>query len=527
MFAAYTLIGGLIFAGGYYYGSGSPKQESEEILTPSTTSCTTSLESLSSPQYGSLEDRNKAIEEIQQLLGLDHVSFSQQVKSDHSDTYWNSHHAEPGQIPFAVVFPSSTEEVLEIMKICTKYRIPVVPFLGGTSLEGHFIPTRHGICIDMNRMNQILALHEKDLDVVVQPAVPWEDLGEYLDDKGLMFGCDPGPTAQIGGMVATSCSGTNAARYGTMKDNVLSLTVVLADGTIVKTRKRPRKSLAGYNLTNLFVGSEGTLGIVTEATLKLYVKPAYESVAVVSYPDISDAASTVQDIVAKGIQVNAVELLDDEMMKCINHLAQTTRQWSEKPTLFFKLGGASKKAVDELIKTVENVSYKNNRLSFEFASSEEEKLELWHARKIALWSTIDYGKFLDKDIQIWTTDVAVPVSRLSKVLKETKDEMKASGLLATLVGHVGDGNFHAFLLYKPLERARAEELVNSMVHRALENDGTCTGEHGVGYGKRDFLELEVGPQTVDLMRRVKMALDPLRLLNTDKIFRVDPEDRSH
>lgn len=483
---------------------------------------TTALQSLPSPTYGSHEDYNKAFAEIEEIVGKNNTSTAISTRKDHSDTYWNTHHATADQKPFAVVYPRSTEQVSQIMKLCSKYRVPVVPFSGGTSLEGHFIPTRGGICLDFSNMNQILELHEKDLDVVVQPGVPWEDLGDYLSEKNLMFGCDPGPTAQIGGMVATLCSGTNAARYGTMKDNVLSLTVVLADGTIIKTRKRPRKSSAGYNLTNLFVGSEGTLGVVTEATLKLYVKPHAELIAVVSYDSIEDAATTVEHIVGQGIQVNAVELLDDKMMKCINHAEQTSRKWREKPTLFFKLGG-TKEGVKELIKTVEDIAKENNSISFAFAQDEDEKEELWQARKVALWSTIDFGRTSNPNVQLWTTDVAVPVSRLAKVLKETKADMALSGLTATLVGHVGDGNFHAFLLYdEEKERKIAEKLVDKMVKRALENEGTCTGEHGVGYGKREYLLEEVGEDTVAVMRKLKMALDPLRILNADKVIHIDP-----
>ncbi|GMM34175.1 D-lactate dehydrogenase [Saccharomycopsis crataegensis] len=524
----FALSSVVLFSGGLYLGQ-SYKQSQftkspPDDLFPLTS--ITPLNVLESPTYGSPQDYQKAFDEITAVLGENFVTKADQVRKDHSDTYWNSHHATPDQKPFAVVYPNSTEQVSQIMKICFKYRIPVIPFSGGTSLEGHFIPTRGGISIDVSNMNNILAVHKQDLDAVVQPGVPWEDLGEYLADQNLMFGPDPGPSAQIGGMIANSCSGTNASRYGTMKDNVLSLTVVLADGTIIKTRKRPKKSSAGYNLTNLFIGSEGTLGIVTEATLKLHVKPEHESIAVVSYDTIEDAANTVEDITSAGIQVNAVELLDDKMMKYINKGGQTSKEWKEKPTLFFKLGG-TENGVKEMISRVESLAKKNHSVSFEFAKDEEEKYELWQARKVALWSTIDYGKSIDKDAQVWTTDVAVPVSKLAKVLTETKDDMNKSGLLATLVGHVGDGNFHAFLLYTEKNRHIAETLVDRMVKRALDNDGTCTGEHGVGYGKREFLIEEVGEDTVSLMRKLKMALDPLRILNTDKVIHIDPNEISH
>lgn len=516
------LFGSGLVAGGYVKSKQLASSPSENLFPLSSI---TPLESLNSPEFGTKKDFTTAFEEIKAVIGGDHVSTDSGVLADHSDTYWNTHHAAPGQKPFAVVFPGSTEEVSEIMKICSKYKVPVVPFSGGTSLEGHFIPVRGGISVDLNRMNQVLAIHDSDLDAVVQPGVPWEDLGDTLSEKGLMFGCDPGPTAEIGGMVATSCSGTNAARYGTMKDNVLGLTVVLPDGTVVKTRKRPRKSSAGYNLTNLFVGSEGTLGIVTEVTLKLHVKPLHESIAAVSFDTVEDAANSVEEIVGHGIQVNAVELMDDRMMNCINLAGLTTRKWHEKPTLFFKLGGGTKPLVDELIKSVRAITTKNHSKTFEFAHDDDEKLELWQARKVALWSTIDYGRTKDPDIQLWTTDVAVPVSKLSAVLKETQADIRDSGLTATMVGHVGDGNFHAFLLYTKSERKTAEDLVDKMVKRALSYEGTCTGEHGVGFGKREYLREELGEDTVSLMRKIKMAIDPLRIMNTDKVLHIDPNEK--
>ncbi len=499
-----------------------------ELLYPE--SSTTSLSELSPPKYGSKEDLAKAKEEILKIVGEDNLATSQAELESHSDTYFNSHHALDDQRPQLIVFPSSTEEVSQILKITHKYRIPIIPFSGGTSLEGHYIATTGtpSITIDLAKnMNNIIALHKEDLDVVVQPGVGWEDLHDYLTDKGLLFGPDPGPGALIGGMISTSCSGTNAARYGTMKENVAGLTVVLADGTIIKTKNRPRKSSAGYNLTGLIIGSEGTLGIVTEATLKLHVKPKEETVAVVSFDTISDASNTVADIVQHGIQVNAVELLDDKMMQVVNESGETTRKWIEKPTLFFKIGANNQSVLTELIKEVNLISQSNKSSNFEFAKNADEIEELWSARKMALWSTINRGRQEHPDMQIWTTDVAVPISKLANVLSETKSDMAKSGLTATLVGHAGDGNFHAFLLYRPEQRSIAEGLVANMVKRAIEAEGTCTGEHGVGYGKREFLLEELGEDPINMMRRIKMSLDPLRLLNPDKIFKIDPNDHEH
>ncbi|CEP23341.1 DLD1 [Cyberlindnera jadinii] len=501
--------------------------KSKELFPDSST---TKLDELEPPVYGTLEDLEKARDEIVAIVGKENIATSRAELEHHSDTYFNSHHATEDQRPTLIIFPSSTEEVSEIMKITYKYRIPVIPFSGGTSLEGHYIPTTGtpAITMDMSKnMAKVLQLNEDDLDLVVQPGVSWEDLHDYLGEKGLLFGPDPGPGALIGGMIGTSCSGTNAARYGTMKENVEGLTVVLADGTVIKTKKRPRKSSAGYNLTGLIIGSEGTLGIVTEATLKLHVKPREETVAVVSFDSIDSASKTVQDLVQHGIQVNAVELLDDNMMKVVNASGETTRHWVEKPTLFFKIGANNKTVLNELISEVRSISHQNHSSHFEFAKNQEEISELWSARKMALWSTINMGRQQHPDTQVWTTDVAVPISKLASVLSETKADMESSGLTATLVGHAGDGNFHAFLLYTPDQRAIAEKLVQNMVKRAIDVEGTCTGEHGVGYGKREFLLEELGEEPIDMMRRIKMALDPRRLLNPDKVFKINPNDHEH
>lgn len=512
----------LFFAAGSVVSYGLVRPKSDETSDLSITK----LDSLKPIEYGGPEDFKKAFKEIEDYLGSDNVTFSQSEIDSHSDSYYQTHHPLPGQVPKLIVYPKSTEEVSGVLKIAHKYKVPIVPFSGGTSLEGQFIASRSGVTIDLNRLDKILHLNESDLDVVVQPSVSWQDLNEYLAPYGLLFGPDPGPGAQIGGMVATSCSGTNAARYGTMKDNVLSLTVVLADGTIVKTKKRPRKSSAGYNLTGLFVGSEGTLGIVTEATLKLHVKPEEETVAVVNFDSIKDATNSVSAIVRKGIQVNAVEFLDSNMMKCINDVGSTSKTWIEKPTLLIKIGG-SKSIITELVNTIKDVTAQNNSIDFQFARTEEEKAELWSARRMALWSTIDWGrKLIDPNIKVYITDVAVPISKLSQVITDTQEDITKSGFNSTTIGHVGDGNFHALILYKEEETKKASELVGRMVKRALDNDGTCTGEHGVGVGKRNFLLQEVGEEAVDTMRHLKLALDPLRLLNADKIFKIDPNDES-
>lgn len=451
------------------------------------------------------------------IVGKDNVSTMQDILLSHAQSEWSTHQRPPTEpIPFCVVYPSSTEEVSEIMKVCHRRRIPVTGYSGGTSLEGHFAPTRGGISVDFGRMDKIIALHKDDLDVVVQPAVGWEHLNEQLAEDGLFFPPDPGPGAMIGGMIGTGCSGTNAYRYGTMREWVLSLTVVLADGTVVKTRQRPRKSSAGYDLTKVFIGSEGTLGLVTEAVLKVTVKPATTSVAVCSFGTIRQAADCVGRVVGSGVPVAAVEILDDEMMKCINKAGQTARTWQEAPTLFFKFAGTDK-GVKEQIDIVRQMAKKSGSTGFDFAKSQEEQLELWSARKEALWSTMAMKRDGDK---VWTGDVAVPISRLPDIIEETKKDIKESGLYATIVGHVGDGNFHSIVLYSDAERQIAEEVVHRMVKRAVEMEGTVTGEHGVGLVKRDYLPHELGASTVDAMRKMKQAFDPLCLLNCDKVVRM-------
>ena len=373
------------------------------------------------------------------IVGEDNVSTDEHDLNNHSGSDWSSYNEKDSERPFMIVRPSTTDEVSRIVSMCHERVIPVTAYSGGTSLEGHFSPTRGGICIDFSRMDKILQVHKDDLDIVVQPGVGWELLNEELAKNNLFFPPDPGPGAMIGGMIGTGCSGTNAFRYGTMKDWVISLTVVLADGTIIKTRQRPRKSSAGYDLTRLFVGSEGTLGLVTEATLKVTVKPNSESVAVASFSTVRDAAECVRAVVGEGVPIAAVEILDDVQMKCINESGSTTRSWKEAPTLFFKFAGTPL-GVKEQINIVKNLARQKGNQSFEFAKNADEAKELWSARKDALWSVM--AKRRDETDHVWTTDVAVPISKLPDIIQETKEDMSRSGLLATIVGHVGDGNFH-------------------------------------------------------------------------------------
>ncbi|KAJ5605078.1 Vanillyl-alcohol oxidase C-terminal subdomain 2 [Penicillium lagena] len=481
-----ALMFALVFFSGsaYYLGSLKPA-----ALPKSSTS---SLADIDAPQHNvSPSNLQAAWADFIDILGKENVSTALGDLEMHAGSDWSSYSHGKNEMPFLILYPSSTEEVSRIMKICHQRVIPVTPYSGGTSLEGHFASTRGGVCVDFRRMDRILGLHKRDLDVVVQPAVGWEDLNEELSKEGL---------------------------YGTMREWVLSLTVVLADGTIIKTRQRPRKSSAGYDLTKLFIGSEGTLGLITEATLKLTVKPQSQNVAVASFPSIHSAAECVTRVVEAGIPVAGLEILDDVQMKCINASQTTSRQWKESPTLFFKFAGTPV-AVKEQIGLVQKIVSKAAGRSFEFARGEEEMQELWSARKQALWSVMAMKR--SPDDHVWTTDVAVPMSKLPDIIEATKEDMTQSRLLAGICGHVGDGNFHAIILFSDSERKVAEGVVHRMVKRAVEMEGTVTGEHGVGLVKRDYLEHELGESTVDAMRRLKLAFDPLRLLNCDKVVRTE------
>ncbi len=425
----------------YYLGTYWPRDPEPSSTLP--------LSKTRDPKHNTkLENMQAAWADFVKVVGKDNVSTLETDLEHHSTSTWSTHQPKPDEKPFCVVFPSSTEEVSEVMKICHQRRIPVVGYSGGTSLEGHYTQTRKGISINFGRMNKVLALHKEDMDVIVQPAVGWEALNDDLGKEGLFFPPDPGPGAMIGGMVGTGCSGTNAYRYGTMREWVLSLTVVMADGTVIKTRQRPRKSSAGYDLTKLFIGSEGTLGLVTEATLKVTVKPASTSVAVCAFPSIRHAATCVSKVVGEGVPIAAVEILDDNQMRNINAAGMTSRTWAEAPTLFFKFAGTPA-GVKEQVAQVQALARSAGSTTFEFARGKDEQDELWSARKEALWSTMAAGRDGDR---VWTGDVAVPTSRLPALIEETKEDMARSGLSASIVGHVGDGNFHStsLPLFPPL-----------------------------------------------------------------------------
>ncbi|KAF6517949.1 hypothetical protein HZS61_002027 [Fusarium oxysporum f. sp. conglutinans] len=465
-------------------------------------------------QYASRAEMELAVEEIRKALGEDAVSIEDEILHSHGYSDWSTINID--RLPVAVTFPKTTEEVATIAKICHKRRVPMtqVPFSGGSSVEGHFSAPFGGVSVDFVNMNQILEMHSDDLNVVVQPSVPWMDLNEKIKDTGLFFPIDPGPSAQIGGMVGTNCSGTNAVKYGTMRDWVVNLTVVLSDGTILKTRRRPRKSSAGYNLNSLFVGSEGTLGFVTEATLKLAPIPEHTGIAVVTFPSVKAAATMAIEVIRRGVPISAVEILDEVLMSVINRMGATSRRWNEVPTLFFKFSG-SDAIVKDSIAQVQSISKKHHANGFQYESDPEKQKALWSARKEALWSMM---ALRETDGHVWSTDVAVPLSRVSELIDISKKELVELGLFGSILGHIGDGNFHETILFDEKQRKEVEDCVHKMVSRAIEMEGTCTGEHGVGLGKKEFLREEVGDVPIHVMRAIKTSLDPLWLMNPGKIF---------
>jgi D-lactate dehydrogenase (cytochrome) len=415
--------------------------------------------------------------------------------------------------PDIVVFPETTQEVAEIVKLCAGAGMPIVPFGAGTSLEGNAASVAGGVCFDFARMNKVLAVHDSDMDVLVQPGITRKQLNAELRGTGLFFPIDPGADASIGGMTSTRASGTMAVRYGTMKDNVMALEVVLADGRVIRTGQRARKSAAGYDLTRLFVGAEGTLGILTEITLKLHPRPQAISAAVCSFNTLHNAVDTAIAIIQSAIPVARIELVDDVMMRGIN--AYSKLGYREAPTLFFEFHG-SETAVDEQAEAAQAIAAEHGGRGFEWAKAAEDRSRLWHARDNTLYA----GLGLRPGARAVITDVCVPISRLAECLTETRQDADDHGFVAPIVGHVGDGNFHMLILIDPAnadEIAGAKALQARMVARAIAMDGTCTGEHGIGLGKIGYLVDELG-EAVDVMRSIKTALDPHGLMNPGKIF---------
>lgn len=418
----------------------------------------------------------------------------------------------PNQAPDAVVFATSTQDVIDVVEICRTHQVPIVPFGTGTSLEGHVNAPFGGISVDMSRMNKILEVHAEDLTCTVEPGVTRKQLNEYLRDQGLMFPIDPGADASIGGMTATRASGTNAVRYGTMKDNVLSLDAVMPNGELIRTARRAKKTSAGYDLTRLLVGSEGTLGLITGITLKLHGIPEANSAAVCPFPTVEAACNAVIATIQCGVPVARIELCDALQMKAINEYSKLT--YPEQPTLFLEFHG-TETGVKEQTDLVGAISEEHGGGPFIFSTKPEERTKLWQARHDVYWAVLA----LRPGASGIATDVCVPISRLAECVEETRADLERLDLIAPIVGHVGDGNFHASVLITddPDEHRRAGVFLERLAERALAMDGTCTGEHGIGQGKKKYLRAEVGG-AVDIMQAIKSAIDPDNLFNPGKIF---------
>ena len=452
----------------------------------------------------------RAISEIAEFLG-GRLSTSGAVREQHgNDLTWNE-----GAAPDAVAFVNSTEEVCKVISICAKYATPVIPFGTGTSLEGHFSALHGGVCIDLSQMDKILEVNRQDLDCRVEAGVTRMALNTHLRDTGLFFPIDPGADASLGGMAATRASGTNAVRYGTMRDNVLNLTAVMPNGDVIRTASRAKKSSAGYDLTRLLVGSEGTLGVITEIGLKLYGIPESIVAGVCPFPDVEACCNATMTAIQMGLPVARIELVDAEHIKAINNYSKL--ELDVRPTLFLEFHGTAAGAAEQA-KLFNEIADDFGGGPFSSAAREEERNKLWQARHDAFWATrqVFPGK------ERFATDVCVPISRLAECVEDSRRDAEENGLYAPIIGHVGDGNFHMVMFCDrsdPDETARVSAFCERLALRAIAMDGTCTGEHGVGTGKMKFLEAEHGAG-LNVMRTLKQALDPQNIMNPGKIVAI-------
>ncbi len=458
------------------------------------------------PQTGAAA---QAISELTKTFG-NRVVTSLAVRQQHAHTTtWVAN--EP---PDAVVFPQSAGDVQQIVRVCARHGVPIIAFGTGTSFEGHVNAPRGGVCLDLRDMNQVLAVHSEDFDCVVQPGITRKALNDYLRNQGLFFPVDPGADASVGGMASTRASGTTAVRYGTTRDNVIAMKVVLPNGELITTSRRAKKSSAGYDLTRLFVGAEGTLGIITELTLKLHGLPEDIAAATCRFPSIQACCDAAITAIQAGIPIARVEFLDEVMIRLVNVYSKTT--FSEQPTLFLEFHGSSA-GVAEQSERFGEIAKELGGDAFEWSARPEDRTRLWQARHDVFWAMKSYRAGAD----VAVSDVCVPISRLAECIAAVKRDIEEAGVVAPIVGHVGDGNFHACPLVKmddPQEVAIAKAFMDRVAERALEMEGTCTGEHGIGQGKKHFMVSEHGAGAVELMRLLKQAIDPRDIMNPAKIF---------
>lgn len=454
---------------------------------------------------------------IAAVLGILKQAFGERFQTGESFRAQHAHTTTyiPAQLPDGVIFAESSEDVKAVVTLCAEHKVPVIPFGTGSSLEGHINAPSGGISIDFSRMNRILEVNIEDLDCIVEPGVTREQLNTYLRDTGLFFPIDPGANASIGGMASTRASGTNAVRYGTMKDNVLAVTAVTANGEEIRTARRARKSSAGYDLTRLFVGAEGTLGVLTSVTLRLQGIPQKIAGGVCAFPSVKAACDAVILTIQMGVPVARIELLDAMQIRACNEYSGLS--YEMQPTLFLEFHGTDETVALQSAQFAD-IAAECGGGNFLWTTNVEERSRLWKARHDAYWA----ARALAPDLAALSTDVCVPISRLAECVAETQADIETHGLLAPIVGHAGDGNFHVLLLFDDKTSAgvaTAEAFVSRLNARALAMEGTCTGEHGIGQGKISFLEQELG-DAVDLMRQVKKALDPDGIFNPGKIFRM-------
>ena len=452
------------------------------------------------------------VAELKALLG-ERVSTTAAVREHHGkdESYF------PYAPPDAVVFLKSTEEVRDVVNICRAHRVPMIAYGVGTSLEGHILAVQGGVCIDLSQMNQVLAVHEADLDAVVQAGVTRKQLNEYIKHTGLFFPVDPGADATLGGMAATRASGTNAVRYGTMRENVISLKVVLADGRVIQTARRAKKSAAGYDLTRLIVGSEGTLGIITEVTVRLYPVQEAMSSAVCAFDTVDGCTNTVIQTIQAGVPVARCDIVCEKTVDAINKYKKTN--YRVAPTVFFEFHG-SKASVVEQAETVQAIAKEHGGMDFQWATRPEERNQLWDARHSAYFACLQ----IKPGARAVSTDVCVPISRLAECVRETMQDVKSYIAPVPLLGHIGDGNFHLMFLVdpaRPEQTELAKEFNRRLIERALRMEGTCTGEHGIGMGKMGSMRMELGEDVIDVMRDIKRVFDPHNLMNPGKIVSLE------
>ncbi|CAB1439199.1 unnamed protein product [Pleuronectes platessa] len=456
---------------------------------------------------------DSALSAFRSICGEGRVSLGEAVREQHGKDE-SLHRCCP---PDVVLFPGCVEEVSALAQVCHRHGLPIIPFGTGTGLEGGVSAVKGGVCFSLRNMDQVLDLHQEDFDVTVEPGVTRKALNSYLRDTGLWFPVDPGADASLCGMAATSASGTNAVRYGTMRENVLNLEVVLADGSVLHTAgkgRRPRKTSAGYNLTNLFVGSEGTLGIITKTTLRLYGVPEAVVSAVCSFPSIQEAVDSTVQVLQAGVPIARIEFLDDVMIDACNRFSRLS--YPVMPTLFLEFHG-SEQSLKEQVNTTEEITQSNRGSDFQWAQEAETRERLWKARHDAWYAALA----LRPGCKAYSTDVCVPLSRLPQILVETKEDLIENRLTGPIAGHVGDGNFHCLVVVDPSdpeELHRVHLFTERLARRALAMDGTCTGEHGVGLGKRALLREEMGATAIQVMQGLKDVLDPDNVMNPGKVL---------